>query len=80
MGTVSTFLATESVKSAPIERGETKVQIFGKDTKTIGNGKKKLFVRLRSVDKHHLRKSSDRKAKNQSGKRNKRLPDLCFLI
>ena len=25
------FLATESVNSAPIKRGETKVQIFGKE-------------------------------------------------
>ena len=31
-------------------------------TKTIGNRKKRLCVRLRSGDKHHLRKSSDRKA------------------
>ena len=34
MGIVSksaTFLATESVKSAPLKRGETKVQIFGKE-------------------------------------------------
>ena len=30
--------------------------------KTIGNRKKRLCVRLRSGDKHHLRKSSDRKA------------------
>ena len=30
--------------------------------KTIGNRKKRLCVRLRSEDKHHLRKSSDRKA------------------
>ena len=39
MGTVSksaTFLATESVTSAPFKRGETKVQIFGKEKcKTI---------------------------------------------
>ena len=27
----ATFLATESVNSAPITRGETKVQIFGKE-------------------------------------------------
>ena len=35
MRTVSksgTFLATESVNSAPIKRGETKVQIFGKES------------------------------------------------
>ena len=34
MRTVSksaTFLATESVNSAPFKRGETKVQIFGKE-------------------------------------------------
>ena len=34
MGTVSksvTFLATESVNSAPFKRGETKVQVFGKE-------------------------------------------------
>ena len=30
--------------------------------KTIGNRKKRLCVRLRSGDKHHLKKSSDRKA------------------
>ena len=30
--------------------------------KTIGNRKKRLCVRLRSGDKHHLRKSADRKA------------------
>ena len=30
--------------------------------KTIGNRKKRLCVRLRSEDKHHLRKSADRKA------------------
>ena len=30
--------------------------------KTIGNSKKRLCVRLRSEDKHHLRKSADRKA------------------
>ena len=30
--------------------------------KTIGNRKKRLCVRLRSEEKHHLRKSSDRKA------------------
>ena len=30
--------------------------------KTIGNRKKRLCVRLRSGDKHHLRKPSDRKA------------------
>ena len=30
--------------------------------KTIGNRKKKLCVRLRSGDKHHLRKSADRNA------------------
>ena len=29
---------------------------------TIGNRKKRLCVRLRSEDKHHLRKSADRKA------------------
>ena len=27
----ATFLATERVKSAPFKRGETKVQIFGKE-------------------------------------------------
>ena len=32
------------------------------NTKTIGNRKKRLCVRLRSGDKHHLRKSSDRRA------------------
>ena len=32
------------------------------NTKTIGNRKKRLCVRLRSGDKHHLRKSSDQKA------------------
>ena len=32
------------------------------NTKTIGNRKKRLCVRLRSGDKHHLRKSADRKA------------------
>ena len=32
------------------------------NTKTIGNRKEKLCVRLRSGDKHHLRKSADRKA------------------
>ena len=31
-------------------------------TKAIGNRKKRLLVRLRSEDKHHLRKSADRKA------------------
>ena len=30
--------------------------------KTIGNRKKRLCVRLRSGDRHHLRKSADRKA------------------
>ena len=30
--------------------------------KTIVDRKKRLFVRLRSEDEHHLRKSSDRKA------------------
>ena len=30
--------------------------------KTIGNRKKRLCARLRSEDKHHLRKSSNRKA------------------
>ena len=39
-------------------------QLSGKATncKTIGNRKKRLCVRLRSGDKHHLRKSADRKA------------------
>ena len=51
MRTVSksaTFLATESVNSAPIKRGETNVQIFGKggcklfaDTKVQDFGRKK---------------------------------------
>ena len=37
-------------------------------------------MRLRSGDKHHLRKSSDRKSTNQSGEWKERLPDLCFSI
>ena len=37
-------------------------QAFEINTKTIGNRKKIMCVRLRSEDKHHLRKSSDRKA------------------
>ena len=48
--------------------------------KTIGNRKKRLFVRLRSGDKHHLRKSSDRKAQNQEGVRSAHRTDLCFSI
>ena len=35
-------------------------------------------MRLRLGNKHHLRKSADRKA--QFGERNERLPDLCFSI
>ena len=40
------------------------IQLIGNiiNTKTIGNRKKRLCVRLRSGEKHHLRKSSDRKA------------------
>ena len=39
-------------------------------------------MRLRLGNKHHLRKSADRKAQisSVSGSRNKRLPDLCFSI
>ena len=37
-------------------------------------------MRLRLGNKHHLRKPADRKAQNQFGKRNERLPDLCFSI
>ena len=47
-------------------------------TKTIGNRKKRLYVRLRSVDKHHLRKSSDRKHK--AVVRSAHRTDLCFSI
>ena len=36
-------------------------------------------MRLRSGDKHHLRKSADRKAQI-SPERNEHLPDLCFSI
>ena len=36
-------------------------------------------MRLRSEDKHHLRKSADRKAQIRP-ERNERLPDLCFSI
>ena len=36
-------------------------------------------MRLLSGEKHHLRKSADRK-RNQSGERNERLLDLCFAI
>ena len=50
------------------------------NTKNYWKQKKRLCVRLRSGDKHHLRKSSDRKAQNQSGDQNERLPDLCFSI
>ena len=46
--------------------------------KTIGNRKKRLCVRLRSGDKHHLRKSSDRKA--QTRRRSFRSPDWFVLF
>ena len=36
-------------------------------------------MRLRSEDKHHLRKPAS-KSTNQSGERNERPPDLCFSI
>ena len=37
-------------------------------------------MRLRLGNKHHLRKSADRKAQISSVRRNERLPDLCFSI
>ena len=41
-----TFLATESVNSAPIKREETKVQIFGKENaKLFANTKVQIFAR-----------------------------------
>ena len=46
--------------------------------KTIGNRKKRLCVRLRSGDKHHLKKSSDRKA--QIRRRSFRSPDWFVLF
>ena len=50
------------------------------NTKTIGNRKKRfrLCVRLRSEDKHHLRKSSDRKA--QIRRRSFRSPNWFVLF
>ena len=46
--------------------------------KTIGNRKKRLCVRLRSGDKQHLKKSSDRKA--QIRRRSFRSPDWFVLF
>ena len=50
--------------------------------KTIGNRKKRLCVRLRLGNKHHLRKSADRKAqtKKKEGVRSAHRTDLCFSI
>ena len=48
--------------------------------KTIGNRKKRLCVRLRSGDKHHLRKSSDQIEKHKSGRRSFRSPDWFVLF
>ena len=41
--------------------------------------KRRLCVRLRSGDKHHLRKSADRKAQISSVS-GTNLPDLCFSV
>ena len=42
------FLATESVNSAPFKRGETKVQIFGKESaKLFANTKVEIFGKER---------------------------------
>ena len=46
MQTVSksaTFLATESVNSAPFKRGETEVQIFGKEKRKTRRTKVHIF-------------------------------------
>ena len=48
--------------------------------KTIGNRKKRLCVRLRLGNKHHLRKSADRKAQISSVSGTNAFLILCFSI
>ena len=64
-----------SVEWPTLNKYETNKQI---DTKNYWKKKKRLCVRLRSGDKHHLRKPADEKHK--SGRRSFRSPDWFVLF
>ena len=77
MGTVSksaTFLATESVNSAPFKTGETKVQVFGKE-------KRKIFANTKDpVRCKFLARKSAKLNANFSATKVTSLPSLSLSV